>query len=129
MLSQRVRGTLEIPGAWKELLEIEEFSDDVPKKPTMGVPDPFDILPYRDDYREVSVVDGDTRVSAVLCSGSNNYWLMWIIDCPGCYYESDPEHDLPSSCIVDIEAYVDDDRSDNTIMCSFIVNVRITNKE
>ena len=119
-MKQRLDTVMYLPRVWGELLNMEEFSPGVPTKPLDRNTEIADQEPYRDDFREVAFEEGDFRVAAQLCSGSNNYWLQWVIDGPDdFYYESDPEHDLPG----EIAEFVTDPEDTGIEEISFAVRI------
>lgn len=107
MLTESLVTVLELPAVWQELLNYEEFLPGVPSKPIDQNTALADQEPYRDDIREKSFTEGDWKVTARLCSGSNNYWLDWMIEGPGeVYLETDPEFDLIdglNEAVIDME--------------------------
>lgn len=72
-----LKNKLIVPAVWKELLDIEQFLPGTPKARGEIVVDAP--TPYRDDSREVNMIDGDYLVILNLCSGNNNYWLSYQV--------------------------------------------------
>lgn len=71
---------LRLPAAWPALLALPDFEDlttEPAKKPHFvdEVTHRGALAPFRDDHRDVTVVDDLHEVAVTLHSGNGNYWL------------------------------------------------------
>ncbi len=103
--------TIRIPKCWRDLVDLEDFSDEIDsmRAGDRANPAPDDPTPYYDDGREVSTTVPDGNILTLsLYSGQSNYWVSCKVTDPAgeIVYESEPWDNLDDS---KIEIETDDD--------------------